>query len=52
MDSPKGSADQEDLAQLNAQLAELNERLETHLELLRLDQQAGGQVQRKLLPAH
>jgi len=52
MDSPKGSANQEDLAQLNAQLAELNERLETHLELLRLDQQAGGQVQRKLLPAH
>ena len=52
MDSPKRSADQEDLAQLNAQLAELNERLETHLELLRLDQQAGGQVQRKLLPAH
>src|SRR5690554_2184354 len=52
MDSPKGSADQEDLAQLNTQLAELNERLETHLELLRLDQEAGGQVQRKLLPAH
>ena len=52
MDSPKGSASQADLAQLNAQLAELNERLETHLELLRLDQQAGGQVQRKLLPAH
>jgi serine phosphatase RsbU (regulator of sigma subunit) len=31
-------------------LEELNERLETHLELLRLDQQAGGQIQRKLLP--
>lgn len=31
-------------------LEELNERLETHLELLRLDQQAGGQIQRRLLP--
>jgi serine phosphatase RsbU (regulator of sigma subunit) len=31
-------------------LAELNESLETHLALLRLDQQAGGQIQRKLLP--
>lgn len=31
-------------------LAELNERLETHLAMLRLDQQAGGQIQRKLLP--
>lgn len=31
-------------------LEELNERLETHLELLRLDQQAGGHIQRKLLP--
>lgn len=31
-------------------LGELNERLETHLELLRLDQQAGGQIQRRLLP--
>ncbi|WP_136247554.1 PP2C family protein-serine/threonine phosphatase [Halomonas borealis] len=33
-----------------AQLVELNERLETHLAMLRLDQQAGGQIQRKLLP--
>lgn len=33
-----------------ARLAELNERLETHLAMLRLDQQAGGQIQRKLLP--
>lgn len=33
-------------------LAELNESLETHLALLRLDQQAGGQIQRKLLPPH
>lgn len=32
-------------------LEELNERLETHLELLKLDQQAGGQIQRKLLPS-
>ncbi|GEK72203.1 MULTISPECIES: PP2C family protein-serine/threonine phosphatase [Halomonas] len=31
-------------------LSELNERLETHLAMLRLDQQAGGQIQRKLLP--
>lgn len=31
-------------------LAELNESLETHLALLRLDQQAGGHIQRKLLP--
>ncbi|MDN3523692.1 SpoIIE family protein phosphatase [Halomonas sabkhae] len=31
-------------------LAELNEHLETHLAMLRLDQQAGGQIQRKLLP--
>lgn len=31
-------------------LADLNERLETHLELLRLDQQAGGHIQRRLLP--
>mgnify|MGYP001441395126 FL=1 len=31
-------------------LAELNESLETHLEMLRLDQQAGGHIQRKLLP--
>lgn len=33
-------------------LTELNESLETHLAMLRLDQQAGGQIQRKLLPAH
>lgn len=38
------------LAQLNADLEELNESLETHLAMLRLDQQAGGQIQRKLLP--
>ncbi|MCW4151034.1 SpoIIE family protein phosphatase [Halomonas sp. 18H] len=31
-------------------LGELNEHLETHLAMLRLDQQAGGQIQRKLLP--
>ncbi|GHC31704.1 PP2C family protein-serine/threonine phosphatase [Aidingimonas halophila] len=31
-------------------LAELNETLETHLAMLRLDQQAGGHIQRKLLP--
>lgn len=31
-------------------LAELNENLETHLAMLRLDQQAGGHIQRKLLP--
>ncbi len=34
-----------------AQLEELNETLETHLAMLRLDQQAGGQIQRKMLPA-
>jgi len=33
-----------------ARLAELNENLETHLAMLRLDQQAGGHVQRKMLP--
>ncbi len=44
--------DRERLAQLNAHLEELNESLETHLALLRLDQQAGGQIQRKLLPPH
>lgn len=32
-------------------LEDLNERLETHLELLRLDQQAGGHIQRRLLPS-
>ncbi|MEQ5802574.1 SpoIIE family protein phosphatase [Halomonas sp. H10-9-1] len=31
-------------------LEELNETLETHLAMLRLDQQAGGQIQRKMLP--
>ncbi|QTF91518.1 SpoIIE family protein phosphatase [Halomonas sp. BM-2019] len=31
-------------------LEELNDTLETHLAMLRLDQQAGGQIQRKLLP--
>ncbi|MBA2778651.1 PP2C family protein-serine/threonine phosphatase [Billgrantia kenyensis] len=44
--------DRERLAQLNVHLEELNESLETHLALLRLDQQAGGQIQRKLLPPH
>ncbi|GHE19928.1 PP2C family protein-serine/threonine phosphatase [Halomonas urumqiensis] len=43
-------ADRERLGQLNTHLEELNESLETHLALLRLDQQAGGQIQRKLLP--
>ncbi|MDX1466208.1 MAG: PP2C family protein-serine/threonine phosphatase [Halomonas sp.] len=38
------------LAHLNENLEELNENLETHLAMLRLDQQAGGQIQRKLLP--
>lgn len=33
-----------------AELEALNERLETHLEILREDQRAGGHVQRKLLP--
>ncbi|MFY0991943.1 PP2C family protein-serine/threonine phosphatase [Halomonas sp. C05BenzN] len=42
--------DRERLAQLNEHLEELNESLETHLAMLRLDQQAGGQIQRKLLP--
>ncbi len=31
-------------------LADLNDSLETHLAMLRLDQQAGGQIQRKMLP--
>ncbi|MCE8020118.1 SpoIIE family protein phosphatase [Halomonas sp. MCCC 1A11036] len=44
--------DRERLAQLNTHLEELNESLETHLALLRLDQQAGGHIQRKLLPPH
>lgn len=42
--------DRERLAQLNEHLEELNESLETHLAMLRMDQQAGGQIQRKLLP--
>ncbi|RDB43729.1 serine/threonine protein phosphatase [Halomonas sp. DQ26W] len=46
------SRDRAHLAQLNEHLEELNESLETHLALLRLDQQAGGQIQRKLLPPH
>lgn len=33
-------------------LAELNESLETHLALLRMDQQSGGHIQRRLLPIH
>lgn len=38
-------------AQDHAELIEHNEVLETHLAMLRLDQQSGGQIQRKLLPA-
>ncbi|MCS2609010.1 PP2C family protein-serine/threonine phosphatase [Halomonas dongshanensis] len=34
-----------------ARLAELNESLETHLALLRMDQQSGSHIQRRLLPA-
>jgi phosphoserine phosphatase RsbU/P len=41
---------EEERARDRERLAELNESLETHLALLRLDQQAGGQIQRKLLP--
>ncbi|MHB0776407.1 PP2C family protein-serine/threonine phosphatase [Halomonas sp. WWR20] len=37
-------------AEDRARLAELNEKLETHLAMLRLDQQAGSHIQRKLLP--
>lgn len=33
-----------------ARLAELNENLETHLAMLRLDQQTGSHIQRKMLP--
>ncbi|WP_447555909.1 PP2C family protein-serine/threonine phosphatase [Vreelandella sp. EE22] len=33
-------------------LEELNESLETHLALLRMDQQSGGHIQRRLLPVH
>lgn len=40
----------EEHARDRARLAELNENLETHLAMLRLDQQAGGHIQRKLLP--
>ncbi|MEA3250304.1 MAG: SpoIIE family protein phosphatase [Pseudomonadota bacterium] len=40
----------EEHARDRARLAELNENLETHLALLRLDQQAGWHIQRKLLP--
>nr|WP_298378610.1 SpoIIE family protein phosphatase [uncultured Halomonas sp.] len=35
----------------HAELVEQNEVLQTHLAMLRLDQQSGGQIQRKLLPA-
>jgi phosphoserine phosphatase RsbU/P len=42
--------DRAHLAQLNTDLEELNESLETHLAMLRMDQQSGGQIQRKLLP--
>ncbi|MFB9865710.1 PP2C family protein-serine/threonine phosphatase [Vreelandella sulfidaeris] len=34
----------------HARLGELNESLETHLALLRMDQQSGGHIQRRLLP--
>ena len=44
--------DRQRLSELNEHLEELNESLETHLAMLRLDQQAGGQIQRKLLPPH
>ena len=37
-------------AKARARLEELNEHLETHLALLRQDQQAGGQIQQRLLP--
>ncbi|SHF06189.1 Serine phosphatase RsbU, regulator of sigma subunit [Modicisalibacter ilicicola DSM 19980] len=37
-------------ARERAELIERNETLETHLAMLRLDQQAGGQIQSKLLP--
>lgn len=40
----------EEHARDRARLAELNENLETHLAMLRLDQQTGGHIQRKLLP--
>lgn len=40
----------EEHARDRARLAELNENLETHLALLRLDQQAGWHIQRKMLP--
>lgn len=40
----------EEHARDRARLAELNENLETHLAMLRLDQQAGGHIQRKMLP--
>lgn len=40
----------EEHAHDRARLAELNENLETHLAMLRLDQQAGGHIQRKMLP--
>ncbi|MBZ9560407.1 MULTISPECIES: SpoIIE family protein phosphatase [unclassified Modicisalibacter] len=40
----------EEHARDRTRLAELNENLETHLAMLRLDQQAGGHIQRKLLP--
>ncbi|WNL41140.1 PP2C family protein-serine/threonine phosphatase [Halomonas sp. PAMB 3264] len=35
-----------------ARLKELNESLETHLALLRMDQQSGGHIQRRLLPVN
>jgi serine phosphatase RsbU (regulator of sigma subunit) len=35
-----------------ARLAEQNESLETQLGLLRMDQQSGGHIQRRLLPVH
>lgn len=40
----------EEHARDRTRLAELNEHLETHLAMLRLDQQTGGHIQRKMLP--
>ncbi|NWN81541.1 MAG: serine/threonine-protein phosphatase [Halomonas sp.] len=42
---------EEDRRRDRLRLEELNETLETHLAMLRLDQQAGGQIQRRLLPS-
>lgn len=42
----------QDCRQSCARLAEQNESLETQLALLRMDQQSGGHIQRRLLPVH